>query len=870
MITSPFRRAVLSAAFLGLLLPASARATTVTGLQSITTSNSGTLGTITFNNGTLQNGSAGGSYSNSLILATNYNGTIDANSLTSTFSGLISGGGNVLTLTDSVGGGQISLSGTNTYTGVTVIDGVKVGVANLSAFGSPTNGIAPSLSLTGATLLMQTGGTLTNNMQVNGNANVLDANGNTATFSGTIFGTGGLTVQNSGGGGLIALTGTSYYTGPTTVASGLTVGLGGSSFGTGAATLGGGNTLRFVSAANMPNTFTLLGNTTLDAYGNTATLSGTITGGANSVTVQDTNGGTGVVTLSGSGNTWTGGTTITGGTLALGIVNGLPTNGVLNVNTGGTFDMMGFNQQITNNVTNNGTLRTGAATLNITGNYTAASASTLGVYPIFTAPNLNVSGAAALSGQTLSIEQRPASGNYVIVDALGGLSGTFGGSSCPSGTTFGTGLCVPSGYTESLRYTGTEALLTLKAPSLVMAGQTANQASVAGGLNTANGAASTDLAMTIGQLNTLAFGTPSQQAQFNATLDQLGPIAYSALSGLATAGAGLQAQAVSARAAALQAGRGGVDESGLASASPYPGTLVADGGGGPVPLVPVENPLDTPWGTFASMLYTSGHLDGISGASGFQPGYSFSAIGGTTGADYRFSDSFAAGFSGGYVTGSSMLGDGLGEATNSSLRLGGYETYWNGAFHETTYLGTAFDSFTTSRNIVNLGRTATASPSGTELNFDSSAGYDLKRGRTKLTPTVGLNYDRLSVAGFTESGAGGLDQSVSPFDFNSLRSSLGAKVSHRFGDWFTFTPSASAAWEHEFANQSRAISAQFAGGGAGALSVNTADVSREALAAGVGFAFGFGTDITADLGASEDLRSDFVARTANVDVRVRF
>ncbi|NNN07488.1 MAG: autotransporter domain-containing protein [Elusimicrobia bacterium] len=860
MITSPFRRAVLSAAFVGLLLPAFARANTtiVAGPpQQITTSNAPGLGVITFNNGTLQNGSAGGSYSNSLILATNYNGTIDANGLTSTFSGLISGGGNVLTLTDGVGGGQISISGANTYTGVTVIDGVKVGVANLSAFGGPTNGIPPSLSLTGATLLMQTGGTLTNNMQVNGNANVLDANGNTATFSGTIFGTGGLTVQDSGGSGLIALTGTSYYTGPTTVVSGLTVGLGGSSFGTGAATLDGSNTLRFVSAANMPNAFTFLGNTTLDAYGSAATLSGTITGGANSVTVQDTNGGAGVVTLSGSGNTWTGGTTINSGTLALGIINGLPTNGALNVNAVGTFDMMGFNQQITNNVTNNGTLRTGAATLNITGNYTAASGSTLGVYPIFTAPSLNVSGAAALSGQTLSIEQRPASGNYVIVSA-----GTL-----PSD--FNSTVHTASGYTATLTLSGTKELLSLKAPSLVMAGQTANQASVAGGINTANGAASTDLAMTIGQLNTMAF-TPSQQAQFNATLDQLGPIAYSALSGLATAGAGLQTQAVSARAAALQAGRGGVDESGLASASPYPGTLVADGGGGPVPLVPFVNPLDTPWGTFASVLYTSGRLDGINGASGFQPGYAFNAFGGTAGADYRFSDSFAAGFSGGYVTGSSMLGDGLGEATNSSLRLGGYETYWNGAFHQTTYLGTAFDSFTTSRNIVNLGRTATASPSGMELNFDSSAGYDLKRGRTTLTPTVGLDYDRLSVAGFTESGAGALDLSAAPFDFNSLRSSLGAKISHRYGDWFTFTPSASAAWEHEFANQSRAISAQFANGGAGALSVNTADVSREALAAGVGFAFGFGTDVTADLGASEDLRSDFVARTANVDVRVRF
>ncbi len=860
------RRAPACALALALaIVRANAQTTIAAGqTQPITTSNASSLGTITFNGGTLQNGTAGGNYSNLLDIAPNYNGTIDANGLSGTLSGVISGGGNLLTLTNSGGGTPLlSLTGANTYTAVTAINSVTVGVGNASAFGGSGGG---SLSLTGATLQMQTAATVANNALLVGNSNAIDIAGFNSVFSGTFFGTGGMNLQNSGAAAELDLTGTSYYSGPTTVASGLTLGLANSGLGTGAVTLGSGDTLKFVGAASLPNAITFSGPLTLDAYGSAATLSGTLIGGVNAVTVQDTNGGAGVITLSGSGNAWTGGTTINSGTLALGAAQGLPTGSALTIN-GGTFDMSGYAQSLASvSFGGAGTLKTGAAQLSVSGNYSAASGSSLGVYPIFTSPNLSVNGTASLTGQTLFIEQRPASGDYTIVDAAAGLGGTtFTGTSCPAGTSLSGGLCIPSGYKDSLSYVGNEVLLKLTAPSLVLPSQTANEASIASGLNAANGASSTDLATTLGQLNSLSVSNP---AQLNAELDQIGPIAYAALGGLALAGAGVQAQAVARRAAALEAGNGG----GYAQdGSPYPGPLVADAGGGPVPaLLPAYSPLDTPWGFFGSMLYASGRLDGINGASGFQPGYSFSALGGTAGVDYRFTDGFAMGLTGGYTVGSAMLGDGLGTASNDSLRLGTYMAIWDGAFHETTYLGTALDSFVVNRNIVAMGRTATSSPNGQELNLDSEAGYDVKRGRTVLTPTAGLDYDRLSVAGFGENGAGAMDLNVAPADFNSLRSTLGAKISRRFGDWFTVTPSASAAWQHEFADQSRALSAQFADGGGGAFSVNTADVSREALLAALNVDVGFGETVTAHLGASEDLRSDFLDRTVDASVKVRF
>ncbi len=88
---------------------------------------------------------------------------------------------------------------------------------------------------------------------------------------------------------------------------------------------------------------------------------------------------------------------------------------------------------------------------------------------------------------------------------------------------------------------------------------------------------------------------------------------------------------------------------------------------------------------------------------------------------------------------------------------------------------------------------------------------------------------------FTESGAGALDLALAPQTAESLRSTLGVKVSREFKpDWCDLTPYASLGWRHEFENQSRALSASLADGGSGAFTVMTADVSREAAQLGAG------------------------------------
>lgn len=827
------------------VLPPSVRAqNTISG-----TVNSGALvpGLVTFQGGTLQ--AAGGVVSNDMTLASG--GGVDAIGKISTLSGVIGGAGGSLTFTDGVGGGEVILSGANAYNSVTSVLGAKVGFASSSAFG------AGSVSLNGATLRARAAGlSLANPIQLNG-ADVFDANGFNPTFSGPIFGGGSLALVDTAGGGSLTFGAGSYYSGGTAIAAGLTVGLAArNALGSGQVSLSGA-TLRLLAAgADLPNALRLAGANVVDAAGNAGTFSGPISG-AGSLALNDSVGG-GVLTLGGPGS-WTGGTTLNAGILRMNAAGVMPAAGTLTVGVGATFDMNGFGQRAAATV-NNGTLKTGAATLTIAGNYSGGG--TLSVTPLPTGPNLSVSGAATLTGQTLALAGRPATGNYVIVASGGGLGGT----------TFGALTGLPSGYRDVLTYTADAVLLALYAPSYVQAGQNSNQRAVASALDQENASASNDMAAVLAELNGF---TP---AQLNAALDQISPVGCAAMSGLAFADADLHSAAVRRRVAALQAGVSGsgdmVAYDHVSGSSRYPGPLVADAGGGPVPIPdPRAAAMESPWGLFFSGLDTMGRMSGVEGSAGFQPGYNFTTFGGMTGVDYRFSEDFAAGFTGGYMTGASSLESGRGAVSNGSLRFGLYATSWGDVWRGDFYLGGAADSFSTTRRVVfgAENRSATASPGATELNLGASISRDLSAGAWTLTPSAGFSYDRLMIESFSEGGAGALDLDVNSQTADSFRSDFGTKVGYRFdfGGGSGLTPFASAAWEHEFVNQSRSISAEFATGTA-ALSVATADVARDGLLASAGLSLDFDASTTLRLSCSSDRRKDFSSRTCDGSFRVRF
>ena len=289
----------------------------------------------------------------------------------------------------------------------------------------------------------------------------------------------------------------------------------------------------------------------------------------------------------------------------------------------------------------------------------------------------------------------------------------------------------------------------------------------------------------IGNLDTLS--APQLQAAF----DSISPISLAAINGLGMADSSVQSASVGQRIAALAEGsdHGGITSYSMNTRSFRPGDLLASAGLDDMIFADQTNAksagaqnfgsASSPWGFYTSGVGTVGSLQSINGGSGLQPGYAFNTGGITGGADYRFNDNFVAGMSGGYLHGhASVYSPGNATVDNNSGRFGVYAAGFIENIRANMYVGGAVDSFSTSRGVAfgNISRTATASPMGSEFNTDASASYDIETSRWgTYSPFAGLNYDRLMIGSFSESGADSLDLNVSPETAESLRSSLGAE-----------------------------------------------------------------------------------------------
>ncbi|MDL3055452.1 autotransporter-associated beta strand repeat-containing protein [Salmonella enterica] len=258
------------------------------------------------------------------------------------FDNAISGSGQVVKSGDET----LTLSGTNSYTDGTLISGGTLVATNLEALG--TGDVTNN-----ATLELNTGGDFINN--IGGTGRVEKSGDETLTLSGSNTYTGGTLIS---GGTLVATNVEALGTGDVTDNAVLELNTGGDFInnigGTGRVEKSGDDTLT-LSGSNSYTGGTLISGGTLVATNVDALGSGDVTDNA---TLELNTGGTFDNAISGSGqvvksgdetltlsgaNSYTGGTLISSGTLVANDVNALGTgdvtdNAVLELNTGGDFD----------------------------------------------------------------------------------------------------------------------------------------------------------------------------------------------------------------------------------------------------------------------------------------------------------------------------------------------------------------------------------------------------------------------------------------------------------------------------------------------------------------------------------------------------
>jgi T5SS/PEP-CTERM-associated repeat protein/autotransporter-associated beta strand protein len=691
------------------------------------------------------------SFTTGRAVTLNATGTFDTQANTGTLAGVVSGPGGLT----KVGSGILALNAANTYTGPTAINAgtLQTGIAN--ALSTATAVTVASGATFNLNSFNQSIGSLAGAGSVTlGSATLATGNDNTSTtFSGAISGSGGLTKIGSG---IFVLTGSNTYSGPTTISAGtLTLGNGGSS-----GSIAGNVVNNGTFAINRSDTFT---------FGNV--ISGTGSFQQN---------GTGTTVLTGN-NTYSGATAVNAGTL---FVNGSIANSAVTVNSGATLAGIGTVGATT--INSGGMFAPGNSpgTMTVAGNLAFQSGAfyLVQVNPsTASSTNVTAGGSASLAG---TVNAAFAAGSYVsrtytILSAAGGLNGT----------TFNalTTTNLPAGFTSSLSYTATDAILNLTA--------TLGQPSAPG----APGAPSGPNALGAGALSFNQFNVANSLNNFFNNGGAL-PASFVGIFGLTGANLASGLSQLSGEAATGaqkvgfqltdqflslmldpfvdgRSGVGGADHPALGFAPEreelpedialaYAKILKT-----PPKPAPVYEPRWTVWGAgFGGSNHTSGDLAVIGSHD-----LSARTAGGAAGLDYRLTPDTVVGLALAGAGTDWSLSQGLGGGKSDAFQAGLYGATKSGP----AYLAAAF-AFTNhwmSTDRFAVGDHLTANFNAQSYGGRLEGGYRFATPYAGITPYAAIQAQTFHTPGYTETGLipSGFALAFNGRDATDTRSELGAR-----------------------------------------------------------------------------------------------
>lgn len=200
--------------------------------------------------------------------------------------------------------------------------------------------------------------------------------------------------------------------------------------------------------------------------------------------------------------------------------------------------------------------------------------------------------------------------------------------------------------------------------------------------------------------------------------------------------------------------------------------LLASAGSNLRGMLPSE--IDEKWGIFVKGNAVSGDQRDTPD----QMGYTFTSAGVTAGIDYRFTRNLAAGLLLGYTGSRADIDDYGSKVKMDGYTLGAYGTWYSRGFFVDGQFSYGWSDYKNTRRIVfpGLDRTATSKPGGRQITLYGGTGYELNMNRWTFVPTLSLQYIKLTIDSYTESGAGALNLNVNRQDTDSLLGNVGGKI----------------------------------------------------------------------------------------------
>ncbi|AMP09678.1 outer membrane autotransporter barrel domain protein [Collimonas arenae] len=774
------------------------------------------------NNGsvTLTGGGGTGGNRGAVLLGVNNN-----NQLTNTTQGSITttgafndgmaanGSGNML-----INQGSISTSGPNAY-GISAAWGqTNVGQSNNNVNNSgmvTTSGSnARAISILGGNGTVTNSGNLStsgassttvymqgnNDKLVNSGSINASGNGSEAVFSNTVSSGFNASIENQAGGQIISQQGIGIRTlnGATTV---INAGLVQSGVGTAISMGRGSNTLVLQTGSVI--------NGTADGGGNAGTslvLQG-------SGTASNTFTNFAILLAQGSNWTWSGNGTFTTAQIQSGMFNLTGTlGGATTISAGAT--LAGSGGTVAGNLLNQGTLHPGVGDgtggLAVTGNYThAANAIFQTEASPVSAGLLIVGGSASLLGGTVNATMLP--GAYAdqvklpIVTGAGGVTGNFSQLQANA-----TALLTPT-----LEYDNGHAYLVITRAPITTVVPNGNDSAIGqaidssrpqvtpanptpapvtpGGVPVASG----ELAATVDALNLM------DKDDLKATVGSLTGGIHATFSQLALRENDLFGRALSMRLDTQREGERKDSDNGV---------------------------WVRPYGSFGKL-----------SATGDTAGARYKIGGISAGADRVVGTDWIVGGGLDYAHMQADFDDYNGKGKLDSYKIGAYASYAPGPFYVDTIASYAIQNTQIQRDVLTGTGSLRAQGSydGRQASLYGESGYRIKLDQqTVLQPFGALHYTRLRQDGFTETDADNLGISGQANTLNSLRSSIGVRLSSDLAlSSGVLTFGAQLRWMHEFMDAQAQYQATLIGAPGSPFTVKGVDFGRDAALVGVNLSY---------------------------------
>lgn len=218
-----------------------------------------------------------------------------------------------------------------------------------------------------------------------------------------------------------------------------------------------------------------------------------------------------------------------------------------------------------------------------------------------------------------------------------------------------------------------------------------------------------------------------------------------------------------------------------------------------------------------------------------QLGYNFNSGSINFGLDYRFSDALVLGTAFTYMRSESSF-----DRSGGSLDSNAYTGAFYGTYYATdnlyfdgiasiggiNYESTRHIQYSVPTETVNA--LAKGTPGGNQYSLSFGGGYNFAMQQWTFNPYAKVNYLKLDVDGFRETGGSGWGMAYNDQTVESVTTTLGSQVSYAVSTpWGVLMPNIRGEWHHQYKDGSRNIAVRFLGDTTSGLSFNTVTSSPD-------------------------------------------